>query len=319
MRCRIGRLLILPLLLAGASGRGDAQRAGMWEAQAVVDGTPLGAPARECRLASAQLAIMQTWPAGCVAKPLQHTTSGTASEARCATTRTGPSLFIRHELTGDLYRRYRVVTSSRVDGTATTQPTHRSTVELRYLGPCAGGRSTVSASDAAGQRGKVREPLAIVLARIIVPPVLVLGFISATSWFFRRRWRDRLERATVTNVTTGAAGEASIPVLVTFTGVRGLPWWYGIAMNNAAPILVIEPDGLRFRVIRPQRRSFAEIACVDVHQAWRTVNLDFTFHGSAFTFAANVGTVALAAHVIASLPSGVPLSPSAQALKSATL
>jgi hypothetical protein len=180
MKRQIGRLLIPPLLLAGACGRGYAQRAGVWEALAVVDGTPLGAPVRECRLADAQLAIMQTWPARCVAKPLQHTTSGITSEARCDNTRTGPSLLLRHELTGDLDRRYRIVTSSRIDGTATTQPTRRSTVALRYLGPCAGGRSTVSGSDAAGQRRPVREPLSIVLARIIVPPVLVLGFISAT-------------------------------------------------------------------------------------------------------------------------------------------
>lgn len=319
MKCRIGRLLILPLLLAGASGRGDAQRAGIWEAQAVVDGTPLGSPVRECHLAGAQLAIMQTWPAGCVAKPLQHTTSGITSEAKCDNTRTGPSLLLRQELTGDLDRRYRIVTSSRIDGTATTQPTHRSTVALRYLGPCAGRESTVSESDAASQRRPAREPLSIVIARIILPLILILGFISATGWFFRRRWRERREQSTVKNIVLSEAGEATIPVLVTFTGVRGLPWWYSIAMNNAAPLLVIEPDGLRFRVIRRQHRSFAEIACVDVHQAWRTVNLDFTFHGSAFTFAANVGTVALAAHVIASLPSGVPLSPSAQALKSATL
>jgi hypothetical protein len=54
---------------------------------------------------------------------------------------------------------------------------------------------------------------------------------------------------------------------------------------------------------------------VDVRQAWRTVNLRFTFRGSIFTFAANVGTVALAKHIIASLPSGVPLSSRAQAFR----
>ncbi len=113
----------------------------------------------------------------------------------------------------------------------------------------------------------------------------------------------------------GNIGGIQAGVLATFTGVRGLPWWYGIAANNASPLLVIEPDAIRFRVVRRQRRPFAEIACVDVRQAPGTVNLDIDFHGSILTFAANVGTRELAAHVIASLPPGVPLSSRAQALK----
>ena len=314
MRSKAGCLLVLSLLLIGLCEPGYAQRAGLWEAQAVVDGTPMGAPVRECRLSGAQLAVMQSWPASCVAKPLRHTPSGIIAEARCASS-TGPSLFLGHELTGDLDRHYQVATSSRVDGAATIQPTHRSIVTLRYLGPCAGSGTAVSGWGAAVQPVSSWQPLPIALARIIIPPILLFGSIAATGWFFRRRWRNRRDQATVTNIVTGAAGAATIPVLVTFTGVRGLPWWYGIAMNNAAPLLVIEPDGIRFRVIRRQRRSFAEIECVDVRQGWRTVNLDFTFHGSIFTFAANVGTVALAAHVIASLPSGVPLSSRAQALR----
>lgn len=113
----------------------------------------------------------------------------------------------------------------------------------------------------------------------------------------------------------GNIGGIQAGVLATFTGVRGLPWWYGIAANNASPLLVIEPDAIRFRVVRRQRRPFAEIACVDVRPAPGTVNLDIDFHGSILTFAANVGTRELAAHVIASLPPGVPLSSRAQALK----
>ncbi len=139
-----------------------------------------------------------------------------------------------------------------------------------------------------------------------------------TGWSYRKRLRNRRDRATVANIVTDRSGAATIPVLATFTGIRGLPWWYGIAMNNAKPLLVLEPDGIRFRVVRQQRRSFPEMACVDVRQAKGTVNVDFTFHGSVFTFAANVGTVALAAHIVGSLPPSVPLSSRAMALRATT-
>lgn len=315
MRLKTVRLLALALLLGCMPGRGHTQKAGLWEERAVVDGTPTGMLVRECRVSGAQLSALQAWPASCVAKPLHRTASGMIVEARCASGAAGPSLVVRHELTGDLDRGYQVTTSSRVDGAASPQPTYRSTVTARYLGPCAGGGNAVSGPNTAGQPMPAREPLPIVLARFVIPPVLVIGSIAAIGVFFRRRRRGKFDQATVANIVTGTTRAATIPVLVTFTGVRGLPWWYGIAMNNAAPLLVIERDGIRFRVIRRQYRAFAEIACVDVRQNWRTVNLDFTFHGSIFTFAANVGTVALAAHVIASLPPGVPLSPRAQTLK----
>jgi hypothetical protein len=144
---------------------------------------------------------------------------------------------------------------------------------------------------------------------LMLVPVAMVVLVS------RRRLASQRSRATVANIVTDATGAASVPVLATFTGIRGLPWWYGVAMNNATPLLAIEQDGIRYRVVRQQQRSFDEIASVDVRQAPGTVNLDFTFHGSVFTFAANVGTERLAAHVIASLPSDVPLSSRAQALR----
>lgn len=98
---------------------------------------------------------------------------------------------------------------------------------------------------------------------------------------------------------------------------RGLPWWYVVATNNAKPLLVIERDAVRFRVIREQRRPFADIACADVRQAPGTVNLDLAFHGSPITFSANLGAVPLAAHVLSLLPASVPLSVRAAAVKAA--
>jgi len=313
MRLRVGRLLVL--LLVGISERGYAQRAGLWEERFSVDGVSTGVPARECRVANAQLDILRAWPPNCVAKPLLRTSSGVIAEAQCSSGRAGTSLVLRRTLIGDLERHFLVITSSQIQRASMVgQAAHRSVVAFHYLGSCTGSGSVLTVSEGAARQASSRESLPIMLVRIMTP-VLVLGSIAAVGWFFRRRWREQRDRATVANIVTDAAGAATIPVLVTYTGVRGLPWWYGIAMNNAKPLFAVEADGIRFRVVRQQRRLFTDMQCVDVRQGKGTVNVDFTFHGSLFTFAANVGTVALAAHVIASLPTGVPLSPRAQALR----
>lgn len=304
--------LVLSLPVTSPAQQAFAQQAGLWEVQTAIDGAPVGAPVHECRVAGAQVTVLQTWPTNCVAMPLRRTASGMMTEARCAAGSGGASLLLTRKLTGDLNHRYEVVTTSLISGASPVQASHRSTVTFRYLGPCA-GHASFEAQAAAGSHSS-REPVPIMLLRILAL-VLVFGSIAITGLFFRRRWRSQRDRATVANIVTDTAGIASIPVLVTFTGVRGLPWWYGIAMNNARPLLAIEPDGIRLRVVRQQRRSFDEIACVDVRQGPGTVNLDFKFYGSLFTFAANVGTVALAAHVIASLPPSVPLSTRAQAVR----
>lgn len=108
-----------------------------------------------------------------------------------------------------------------------------------------------------------------------------------TARLSQRLMRRKYVHMTVANVVVDGAGASIIPVLATFTGVRGLPWWYGIAINNAKPLLVIESGAVRVRVIREQRRGFDEIACVDVRQATGTVNLELSFHGSPLTFAAS--------------------------------
>ncbi len=309
MRLKAAYLTMLLLTVPGASAH--AQRAGLWEAQVSVDGTRTGAAVKECRIAGAQLAVLQAWPASCIAQPLRVTGSTMVTEARCSGGRTGATLSVRRELTGDLDRRFVVVTSSGVDGaTAATQARHRSTVTSRYLGICAPGKA-----EYAGAAQVVPDaPRSIAWGWVAVPVALLLGSVVMVVWFLRRRWRDRIDRLVDATITPDAAGNTKVPVLATFTGIRGLPWWYAIATNNASPLFVLEPNGIRLRVIRRQRRSFSAIRCVDVRQATGTVNIDVTFHDSIFTFAANVGSVALAVQVIALLPPDVPLSSRARAL-----
>jgi hypothetical protein len=301
---------ILTLLFANAGQQAFAQRAGLWEARTAIDGTPVGTPVRECRVADAQIAALRTWPAKCVAEPLRRTASGIVAQAECSGSNSGLSVKVRYELTGDLDRQFRVVNTTRIDG---VQEMPATAVTLRYLGSCASGSQVPLASKASAQPTPQRASWLVTMLYMVAQVGLMLVPAALVGLVIRARWKSQRNPATVVNIVTDAAGAADVPVRATFTGVTGLPWWYAVAMNNATPLLVIEPDGIRFRVIRQQRRSFEEIACVDVRQAPGTVNLDFTFHGSIFTFAANVGTVQLAAHVIASLPSGVPLSPRALA------
>jgi hypothetical protein len=141
------------------------------------------------------------------------------------------------------------------------------------------------------------------------------GMFAGMSYLSRRLMRSKYERATVANIVVDATGSATIPLLATFTGVRGLPWWYGLAVNNAKPLLVIEPGGVRYRVIRTRRRSYGEIAEVDVRQATGTVNLELAFCGELLTFSANLGNVPLTAHVLRLLPSTLPLSARAEAVR----
>ncbi|MET0270099.1 MAG: hypothetical protein ABW173_06685 [Sphingomonas sp.] len=140
---------------------------------------------------------------------------------------------------------------------------------------------------------------------------MFMGMARLSRWLMRGRY----EHAAVANVMVDAGGAATIPVLATFAGVRGLPWWYGVATNNATPLLVVEPGGIRFRVIRAQRRRFGDIACVDVRRATGTVNLMLTFHDAILTFSANLGAVPLAAYVLRLLPPSLPLSERAAAIR----
>lgn len=141
--------------------------------------------------------------------------------------------------------------------------------------------------------------------------VMFAGMARVSRWLMRSRY----DRATVANVIVDAGGAATIPVLATFAGVRGLPWWYGVAVNNAKPLLVIDTGGIRFRVVRTQRRSYDQVAEIDVRRATGTVNLEVAFHGEALTFSANLGNVPLARHVLRLLPASVPLSSRAMAIR----
>jgi hypothetical protein len=142
---------------------------------------------------------------------------------------------------------------------------------------------------------------ALWLLAVWLPPYLI--------W----RWMRSRRPSTVPRPIVADGANSSVPVLATFTGIRGLAW-VGIATNNLNPKLVIEPDGISFKVLRLQTRRYGEIERVDLRIFGATVNLCFAFRGEALTFDANVGKLALAADVLKLLAGRVDLSDRAREL-----
>ena len=108
-----------------------------------------------------------------------------------------------------------------------------------------------------------------------------------------------------------------VTVAAAFSGLRFLPWWWGISSNNANPMLEIGGDCIRYKVIARNERRFDEIEQGDVRTAWRTVNLCFRFKGAMTTFSANVRTIEEASRALRLLPDHVPLTDRARQLREA--
>lgn len=139
------------------------------------------------------------------------------------------------------------------------------------------------------------------LVAVCMPPYLI--------W----RWMRSRRPSTEPRLMVADGANRSVPALATFTGIRGLAW-VGVATNNLNPKLVIEPDGITFKVLRLQTRRYGEIETVDLRIFGATVNLSFVFRGDVLTFDANVGNVALAVDVLELLSGRVKLSERAREL-----
>lgn len=123
-----------------------------------------------------------------------------------------------------------------------------------------------------------------------------------------RAWKKRSSAVARGDLSVRPDGGTTFPLMASFAGVRGLPWWFAVATNNARPLLEILPSGLRYRVIRKRERAFSEIERVDVRTFWQTVNIDIAFRGELLTMVGNVGTLEHAKAALALLPPSVPLT-----------
>ncbi|RZL18540.1 MAG: hypothetical protein EOP64_11775, partial [Sphingomonas sp.] len=259
MCCR----LCLSLLIFGTgmlSTTAQAQRAGLWESRGEVAGRSAMPASRECMPANLPRRVMSRWPTDCSVIGPVETSSGAFVEVACRSGG-GVTLTIRRELTESSDRDYTVVTTSQIDrvgGAPQILPT--TSLRAHYVGPCPDQRESTG-------KGQVKENTSAWTAGAAIlwigQLLAFIGFIYASIWGWhraiRRLARSRYEHATAANITVDQLGGVHIPVLATFSGVRGLPWWYAVATNNAKPSLVITPDGLDFRVVRRLWRSWDEI------------------------------------------------------------
>ena len=315
MPCRLHVLLLL-FGTSLSSATAQAQRAGLWESRVEVAGRPATPAGRECMAADLPRRAMSGWPTGCSTNGPVETASGAFVEAKCSSG-DGVTLAIRRELMMSGDRDYTVLTASRFERAgAAPQILPKALLRAHYVGPCPGPPERLGKGEA-GENTRAWTAGTVIVW--IVQQLAFIGFIYVSfrgwGWVIRRLARSRYEQAIVANITMDQTGGAHIPVLATFSGVRGLPWWYAVATNNAKPSLVITPTGIDFRVVRRDRRSWKDIEGIDVRQAPGTVNLDVTFRGALLTFSANLGSVPLAAHVLSLIPAPVPLSDRAIAIK----
>jgi hypothetical protein len=148
----------------------------------------------------------------------------------------------------------------------------------------------------------------------IVVMVAQVGVAALVAVVIYRSRKKRSAAIRGGSFSPGPDGATAIPLMASFAGVRGLPWWFAVATNNARPLLEILPSGLRYRVIRKRERSFSEIERVDVRTFWQTVNIDIAFRGALLTMVGNVGTLEQARAAVALFPPGVPLTARARAV-----
>lgn len=147
---------------------------------------------------------------------------------------------------------------------------------------------------------------------VAAPQILVLGGLFLLG---RRFLRSKKSLASSGPVGVDTLGLTTIPVLATFTGLRGLSPRLAVATNSLAPYLTIAPDGLEYRVIGKRVAPFNTIESVEVRRGPGTVNLCFVFTTGPFTLSANVGDDASALQALGRLPPSIPLGPNARNLQ----
>lgn len=136
--------------------------------------------------------------------------------------------------------------------------------------------------------------------------------IGVTIYILYRLVQRRSARGQRGPIHSAAEAGTTVAVLAAFAGIKGLPWWFAIASNNANPSLAILSSGIRYRMIRRHERRFADIERVELRTAWKTVNVEMHFRGELLTFSVNVGTVAAARAALALFPKTVAMSDQAR-------
>ncbi len=152
--------------------------------------------------------------------------------------------------------------------------------------------------------------------KFIVETLLFLGGLLVTfglPWLLWRWLRSGRPSITPLPIIDDGNGGRNVPLIATFSGLRGLPW-IGFASNNLNPGLVIGSNGITYRIAGQRFRGWDDIIHVDVRSLGATVNLSFVIRNSVLTFDANVGSTMLAAQTLALLPDHIALTDRAKSL-----
>ena len=104
-----------------------------------------------------------------------------------------------------------------------------------------------------------------------------------------------------------------------FTGATWLPSWIALTSSNLSPHLILNDDGIDYKVIRSARRRYDEIALVDFRKTWGTRNIIISFKTGSATFTGNaVSDEEAWKGLVALREKGCALSSRAQAFVSQT-
>ena len=112
----------------------------------------------------------------------------------------------------------------------------------------------------------------------------------------------RRQEAAASRLERDDTGVMTVPVVATFTGVKGWPALIALASNSLNPVLTLRPDRMDYRVTRSRVAAFEQVESVRLVTAPGTVNLVFVFSTGPFTFSASVGTANVAQIVLDSYP-----------------
>jgi hypothetical protein len=111
----------------------------------------------------------------------------------------------------------------------------------------------------------------------------------------------------------------TVPLLAAFTSLRGFPWWFAIAFNNANPLFQVGEDTIRFRVFRVREHPLADVESVEVRRSLASWAVTVQLRGRFCTFGATVRDALALRGALELLSHSVTLGPGARAvLKSDT-
>ena len=133
--------------------------------------------------------------------------------------------------------------------------------------------------------------------------------VGAAAWI---AWRRTAQNVRDEHLQSEVQLEGTVVIPVTGTEVRG--GFFSKMRNSIKPLLSIDREGIRFRVLKKDRWLFSEIERIDVRKALFGVRIIFT-RGDGCVLTAQVRHMDIAKLALAALPPGLRITAAAAALR----